>query len=396
MKKLQPQIEWDLFRKAIDERLSEEENERFSNWLGASDQNKAYFDKAKLYYGSEAYLDNRSGHDHKGAFEEFRKKVTRKKERIIWLTSAAAVIIVLISISIRLFVEPVNEGETIYSVSEAKPINVSPNKNIELLLSDGSTIEISSDGRKVIKEKAGESIIKNEGALNYYNTNLKSKGDEKLRLNTVQVPRGSEFKIVLSDSTIVWLNAESSLTYPLNFINKTREVEVTGEAYFEVAHNMKKPFIVKANGTNIEVLGTVFNIDAYNPDDAIITTLVSGSVEVNNNNGKLVLRPNEQAVCSPNRTVVSTVDLTEAIDWRNGNFYFEDERLEDILKDLSRWYELDVNFSSDDLKNVRFGGVLKRYDDINKLLILFEKTEAVKFYLSDKNELFVNPVGTNR
>ena len=209
--------------------------------------------------------------------------------------------------------------------------------------------------------------------------------------NKVEIPRGGEYALVLSDGTKVHLNSMSSLRFPVAFTTGKREVELQGEAYFEVSKT-GQPFIVNANGMQVEVLGTTFNISAY-PDEEYQTTLVNGSVKVSAEKGEsLILKPSQQATIAlgSNSIQVRTVDTSFYTSWVKGKINFKDQRLEDIMKTLSRWYDMNVVYENEKLKNIRFGCNLNRYEEITPFVKLLEKTEEVHVKIEGNTITFHN------
>ena len=210
-----------------------------------------------------------------------------------------------------------------------------------------------------------------------------------LAYNKVEVPRGGEYTLVLNDGTKVHLNSMSSLRFPLAFEAGKREVELAGEAYFEV-NKTGHPFIVSTQGMQIEVLGTTFNISAY-PGEEYQATLVSGSVKVDTGEGQsLVLKPSQQASLIPGsgNIQVRTVDTAFYTSWVKGKINFKDQRLEDIMRILSRWYNIEVDYSDEALKNLRFGCYVNRYEEIAPFLELLEATENIHVKINGKTIIF--------
>ena len=207
----------------------------------------------------------------------------------------------------------------------------------------------------------------------------------------ILIPRGGEYALVLSDGTKVHLNSMSSLRFPVAFTTGKREVELQGEAYLEVSKT-GQPFIVNANGMQVEVLGTTFNISAY-PDEEYQTTLVNGSVKVSAEKGEsLILKPSQQATIAlgSNSIQVRTVDTSFYTSWVKGKINFKDQRLEDIMKTLSRWYDMNVVYENEKLKNIRFGCNLNRYEEITPFVKLLEKTEEVHVKIEGNTITFHN------
>lgn len=206
------------------------------------------------------------------------------------------------------------------------------------------------------------------------------------QINELTIPRGGEFKIVLEDSTVVWLNAESQLVYPESFARGERRVKLSGEAYFKVAHDSKRPFYVEAGGMAVKVYGTEFNIQAYNDDNAVYTTLVSGSIALlpsAESMPELLLTPGHQAIFrnEDRSTSVRPVDTNTVISWHNGHFSFEEQTLEQILRMLSRWYNFDYEIKDKELAKTIFKGNAERYVQLSEILTVLEKSGGIRFHI---------------
>lgn len=380
MNKKNTHIDWRIFRKAVADQLNSDEKKYFDVWYQEDAKNRNYFKQAVRYHEQKEKADILEEQDYRPAFEAFlRQTMTVKKSYWRYLQVAASVAVMIASGWVGYII--FSETPKYQAISEVRPIQPVEGK-VELILSSGKKVLLEKIGESNIQEKEGE-IHKKDGTVEYLD--FQKHGKKTIQYNTVNVPRGTDFKLVLSDSTVVWLNAESSITYPVQFAGNIRKVLVTGEAYFDVTPNKEKPFVVEAGGTNIEVLGTEFNINAYEEESRIYTTLIEGKVLVDNGFGKnVVILPNEQAVTGASADViVNEVDVSTVIDWKLGMFDFEDERLDDILSELARWYDLKIFFDSEELKGFQFTGGLSRYEDVNQLLQLFEMTKSVKFYIKD-------------
>ncbi len=251
-----------------------------------------------------------------------------------------------------------------------------------LILADGKVIKLRQDSTYVINESNG-SVLKNDNGLISYNNISGLHNTKKNLYNQLFVPRNGEYKLILEDGTKIWINSETSIQYPVSFNVGNRIVKLQGEAYFEVAHNPDKPFIVELNNAKIEVLGTSFNIKAYKDDINLTTTLAEGSVSFTSEpaDGKFVLHPGEQLNLDKTKGVITKqdVDVSTYTSWKDGRFAFRNQRVEDIFKTLSRWYNIEVAYESDAIKEKRFTGDLKRYDDFNKILEIMECSELIKF-----------------
>lgn len=216
-----------------------------------------------------------------------------------------------------------------------------------LTLGDGTSITLDNAANGAIAQQGNAQVVKLASGKIVYNLNGLSKGD--LMMNTMRTPRGGQYQLTLPDGTKVWLNAASSITFPAVFVGDARNVKVSGEAYFEVAKNKEKPFIVDVDGkSSVEVLGTSFNVNAYEDESVLKTTLIDGSVKVNANAKVVILKPGQQAEVPEGNSkkieVQSTVDISQVMAWKNGVFNFERTDLQAVLRQLARWYDLTIQY----------------------------------------------------
>ncbi len=234
-----------------------------------------------------------------------------------------------------------------------------------------------ADGKRIILDSAQGNIVQ-RGNLKV--TNLGGKLDYEGRSNTVEyhtlsTPRGGQYKLVLPDGSDVWLNAASSITFPTAFVGKERNVTITGEAYFEVVHNAKQPFHVKVNRMNIEVLGTHFDINGYTDEPYIKTTLLEGSVKVSRNDGETVLlKPRQQArvnQLTDEPITITTPDMDEVIAWKNGRFFYNNTDLKTIMRQVMRWYDVDVEYK-DNIPVRYFTADISRDNNLSAILKILE------------------------
>jgi ferric-dicitrate binding protein FerR (iron transport regulator) len=243
-----------------------------------------------------------------------------------------------------------------------------------LTLSDGSQVALNNAHNGTLASQGNVMINKNKDGQIVYANSGEDSALQNDGYNTATTPRGGQFQLILSDGTKVWLNAASSIKYPVVFKGNERKVELTGEAYFEVAHNKKKPFKVISNGQTVEVLGTHFNINAYNNENAVRTTLLEGSVRVSTGDKNKVIKPGEQAQLKNGDFQIAAVDVNEVIAWKNGLFQFKDANIIDIMKQLSRWYDVDIKYEGS-IPDRKFSGSISRNVNASQLLdiLSFEK-----------------------
>jgi transmembrane sensor len=255
--------------------------------------------------------------------------------------AAAAAILLVMGLGLLLVLRPVTNNKLIVKV---KQHDAMPGGNKAILtLANGAAILLDSAHNGIIAKQGNSIINKTQNGQVVYNTDNAVAGED-VQMNTVTTPRGGQYQVVLPDGTKVWLNAASSIKYPTAFTGKQRRVEMYGEVYFEVAKNAAKPFIVKANRGEVEVLGTHFNIMDYNDESLMKTTLLEGSVKVTRNGSSKTIRPGEQALVNENNEIIvtSNIDVDEVIAWKNGLFQFTDSDIRTIMRQASRWYDVDV------------------------------------------------------
>lgn len=259
-----------------------------------------------------------------------------------------------------------------------------------LTLDNGETVYLDTEVSEEQARLADKQIQVDSTTLSYRSAQMLAAQTTPI-YNKVEIPQGGEYALVLNDGTKVHLNSMSSLRFPVTFGADKREVELVGEAYFEVSKT-GQPFIVHTQGVQVEVLGTTFNVSAY-PDEEYQATLVSGSVRVDAGQGNsLVLKPSQQASLAPGSSdlQVRTVDTAFYTSWVRGKINFKDQRLEDIMKTLSRWYDIEVKYADASLKNKRFGCNVNRYESITPFLELLEATENIHFKINGKTITFYN------
>lgn len=262
-----------------------------------------------------------------------------------------------------------------------------------LTLGDGSRIILDEANTGLLASEGNTSVKKTgKGLITYQSGNTAADKDAPIKsqtvYNTISTPRGGKYKVMLPDETEVWLNAMSSIRFPTQFTGKTREVEITGEVYFEVTRNEAQPFWVRTGDQVVKVLGTQFNVKAYSDEEAIRTTLVEGSVVVETAGDKVQIEPGEQVVNQFNAdVVVETVDTEQAIAWKNGLFQFWDTDLKEIMRQLSRWYDVKITYLNEE-NNISFTGFISRDVTISNVLYMLEEAGDIKFGV-DGNQVVV-------
>lgn len=258
-----------------------------------------------------------------------------------------------------------------------------------ITLANGQKLYLDSVSNDALATQGNVKLVKLEGGEIAYQQSSGEVG-AKLQYNTLSNPRGSKvISMFLADGTKIWLNAGSAVTYPVAFIGNERDLSVTGEAYFEVAHDASKPFIVKYNSIRVEVLGTHFNINAFEDEDPDIkVTLLAGSVKINNEHANSLLKPGQQALVNKAIKVVSDVDLGFVMAWKDGFFQFNNASLQNVLKQVSRWYDVDVVYEGSNQPR-QFVGEMQKNLNLSEMLKILEKNN-VHFRIEGKR-LIVRP-----
>lgn len=251
-----------------------------------------------------------------------------------------------------------------------------------LTLADGSTIVLDDAQNGALTSQGKTKIIKIDGKLAYNSDDAESK---EIVYNTISTPRGGQYQIELADGSQVWLNAASSLRFPTAFTGKERRVEVTGEAYFEVAKSKSMPFIVSVNGAEVQVLGTHFNVNAYRDEKVVKTTLLEGMVKFVKGSSSSMLRPGQQSQLTQDGLVkvVSGIDLDNVMAWKNGMIHFEYADIETVMRYLSRWYDVDVDFINKNNKD-KFYIEMPQSSKLSDVLRVLELTGKQKFEIEGK------------
>ncbi len=312
----------------------------------------------------------------------YHKNITPTKvmPKYTYLRIAVAILI-LIGSGTFLFMRQEHKRHEHYK--EIYLSDIHPGKQQALLIThNGQKIELNRTTRQTIEQNGTKLQIDTTG-LQYEPTDLVPTGTIR---NTLIVPRGGEFTLTLSDGTKVWVNSDSQLTYPVNFTDSTREVTISGEAYFSVNHS-DVPFIVKTDRGDITVLGTEFNVNNYPGSRETITTLVNGKIAYLAPDGeKFVLTPEQQIVIKQDgQKEIKTVDTRYATSWKTGLFLFQEMRLEDIMNQLERWYDIHVFYTEESVKDLHFSGDLSRFKNIGTFIEMFEKSSDVKIEVRGKN-----------
>lgn len=380
MEKNFDQIDFSIIWKKIHGLLSTEEEKEFDDWVVKNDWNRTFYENAKKNLGKTALQEENSELSNL-AWGKLEKKlnpgISKQRHRILKFASSIAAAVLLI-VGVNWFFGLRNTTDK--NDFQAQEFTSPGVEKATLVLEDGTSYDLS-EGNTFNLEVGGTKISSAGSSLSYEKGTNKS---EKVPKNKLIIPRGGQFQLTLSDGTKVWLNSESSLTYPAEFKGDTRLVELSGEAFFEVAENKDQPFQVHTGGQVIQVLGTSFNVYSYSEETQVQTTLVEGSVQVyleTDTSSSETLKPNQQSVWVKGEPIISIqqVEVEEFISWKNGWFFFNDKPLEKIMVDVSRWYDVEVEFEDAASKQIPFTGKIPKYENLEEVLSLLEKTKEVEF-----------------
>ncbi len=370
---MEQELEKIIMKQLASEMLSEDEKAYFEEWYKNPSHQEYFRELLKIRSGVIAY----SVKDRIDCGKAWRKiRPVRKISRIRQVMKYVAIMLLPLCVGLLLFIREQKKEQVVYVEPTVRP----GGKLAVLTLSTGEQIELarsvsamSEQGAEISNSMGNELVYKQVGDM----------APVKEVYNTISVPRGGEYKIVLADGTTVWLNSDSDIRFPVTFSGDKRQVELQGEAYFEVAKNVEKPFIVKINDYNIRVTGTQFNVRNYSGEN-VATTLVEGSVQLERGKEVQKMYPGQQALLVNGQLVVKKVDVVDVIGWREGTFSFKEVRLEDIINELARWYDFDVYYQDTDVKNYHFTAWFRRNASIEEVIEVLEKTKKIKMKLDGK------------
>ena len=387
-----------LIGKHLENSLNAEENSALEAWINSSERNRSLFEEINDQQQLTANLQRFYAYDTNRISARIGAQVPAFAQpvpviRRVWWKWAAAAAVLLIAGSTYLLVSDQLQQPP---VAAADHVTIVPGKQGAILtLADGREVVLDSLGNGVIAHQSGTSVVLSNGQLIYDPAKENASG---VQYNQMTTPKGRQFRVTLPDGTKVWLNAASSIRYPTVFAENERKVEVFGEACFEVAKDASKPFLVTVNNkAEISVLGTLFNVNAYENEDAINTTLLNGSVKVaipsSARADGVILKPGQQArigmhKATENIQVLSNEDLEKVMAWKNGLFNFEGAHLEEVMRQLERWYNIDVVYENG-IPDIRFLGEMSRQIALADLLEILRRTE-VDFRVEGRKLIVLN------
>lgn len=352
--------------------ISAEELKVLENWYADNLQ------KAEPFNHPQAFLRDMEILDNAFPFVKDAPKATYK----LWPRIAVAVAVATIIFGAGLFYFTNQNLKTEQGIALLQ--DVAPGKmGATLTLSNGKKILLADAQTGQLASESGIQISKSaDGEIVYKAVSALVQGANEL--NTLQTMRKEQVQIQLPDGTQVWLNSESSLTYPATFTGKQeRSVKLTGEAYFQVAKDKSHPFKVRTSKQEVQVLGTHFNINAYADEPIVKTTLIEGSVKLSADRAVVIIKPGEEAALTGNQFKISEADLGEALSWKNGDFVFNGERIESIMRKLARWYDVDVIYDGL-VPEDEFYAEISKFRNISQVLAQLENTKGAHFKIEGR------------
>ncbi|WP_143306214.1 FecR family protein [Chitinophaga vietnamensis] len=352
--------------------LQREYQQQLSQLLEAAFSDPAYIERGDVDAAEMAREITAKIRQQDAAIEELRAPRKPLLLRFWAPYAAAALLFLLVAIGTLLWL-PMKRR----AVRTAEPPALAMITRPTLTLGDGSSIALDSLANGTIAQQNHTSIVKQgNGQLAYQ----ASGSDSGLLFNTLQTPPGTTWQITLPDGSRVWLNASSAIRYPAAFTGKNRSVGLTGEAFFDIVKDDNKPFIVNAKNVQTQVLGTAFNVMAYPDEESVNTTLVQGSVKVNSR----LLQAGEQAqVNKEGGLLITRPSLEEILGWKNGEFYFRNTNIRNIMREVARWYDVDVKYEGD-MSEITMSGIVSRTAEITQLLKALEMTKIVRFRINGR------------
>lgn len=384
-----------IFNK-ISENISVDKLRELTEWINLSDENKQIYEDVINQENIKTALNKYFKYDIQKAWIKTEERLVPKKANFILLTYkilryAAILAIPILIGGYLIYQTTISENTKIEQTTSEFPFKPGNQKAI-LTLSNGEEISVGKNkGANNIRISESMEVIDTNYTLVYDKINSTS---VDLEYNILKTPKGGEYSLLLADGSKVWLNAASELKFPVYLSGSERKVFLEGEAYFEIAKNKDKSFIVQTNGYDVQVLGTSFNITAYNDERQITTTLVEGSVKItaSEKENSVYITPGQQAVLQENsaKIKITDVDTYQYTSWKDGLFVFKSKPLGSITKKFSRWFNCEIQFADSELENTKFTGTLRRDTDLGELLNIISQTCSIEFTFNKNNIIIIS------
>jgi transmembrane sensor len=368
------------------------EEVELQEWLASSESNRFLFQKIANKTIRKQDIKALKAFKAESALSKVRQRInkeqsikpeSKKNRNHLPSIAAAAAIVIMLTAGMWLYITKSAQQQVLLKTANNK---ILPGSNKAVLsLSNGKLINLQTAQNGTIASQGNSLINKTQAGELSYQPSATTSVNNPGELNTLYVPRGGQYKLTLPDGSRVWLNAQSSLKYPVSFNGTERLVELSGEAYFEIAHDSKKPFKVLTAGQVVEVLGTHFNIESYPEEENITTTLLQGSVKVSKGQTFAMIKPGQKVVNVKTATQLTILpaNADEALAWKNGYFDFNDERIQDIMKRISRWYDVEIVYQGK-IQDEQFWGTFSRSKSLNSLLKSLEQTQTIHFKIEGR------------
>lgn len=372
-----------IIKKYLANECSQDEKDLLENWYLNTAKNATDPLDLPDYFAVQSEILN-----------NLKKQQGRDKTISAWWLSAAAVVLVTLAAGFYFYINsnPPSTQQKEKKIIFAQEINPGENKAY-LTLSNGKRITLTDNADEELATQAGIKVTKTrDGQLVYTSIGGNTKSGSNL-FNKIEAPTGGQYQLVLPDGTKIWLNSATSLKYPVSFDGlKERKVELNGEAYFEVAHLSSKPFLVVTNKQTITVLGTHFNVNAYTDEPTTKTSLLEGSVKISTQKdaNPQLLKPGQQAILKEDRIHLKNVDVQQTIAWKNGDFVFNGENLQGLMREIARWYNVEIIYKGEIPSSTGFVSTISRKKKITEILKAIELNQNVKFKIEGR-EVTVMP-----
>lgn len=368
-----------LLVKALQGELTEDEKEHVRAWREEREENERLYTKVMSPEFVKMKSVRRKSVDSERAYRKVKRCCVKRERnrRFRYVFAVAASVLLFFGASVYyvtcLSSSDIEEGVDLPMVSGARA---------ELILSGGERVELGRGRLDSVWMFEGTEVRSTEERVSY---SVETSVGE-LRYNTLRVPRGGEYSVVLADGTSVYLNSESELRYPVQFGEGERRVFLQGEGYFEVTKDPGRRFVVEVGNSTVEVLGTSFNVSAYDGEKGqVVTTLVEGRVLFSSGDRSLVLNPDEQGIAdAEGHLFKERVDVFPYVAWQRGKFVFRQQTLEEVMRVTSRWYDVEVVFEDEYVKKISFTGNIRRYGDFKQVVRMLEKTGGLIFRIKDR------------
>ncbi len=386
-----------LFHRYLRDTITDREAEELSTYIRELSDEEPLKDQIIQVFKAVSAENDSNMVDWEGMFERITKNKRDKstaKRIFTWRRTAAAVLILALGALSTYLLMKEDRPKEYVSGTSLKQTDVMPGGNKAVLtLAGGQSIRLSDTGNGKVAAQGNVNILKKGQGLLSYQVNpqtAKEQNKSMLQYNTLTTPRGGQYRLTLSDGTRVWLNAASSIRYPTAFSTEKRIVEISGEAFFEVAKDASKPFIVKKGDLEIKVLGTAFNVNTYDNESALKVTLLEGSVKVAaGDQQSALLKPGQQAMINASSAkgvlkLVAHADIEKVVAWKNGLFVFHNDDLGSIMRKLGRWYDVEVSYEDNNMISSHFTGAIRRQVTLSEVLKMLELAGGARFKIAGR------------